>query len=65
MAAGVMKHSKRSNILEAEKESIDQFGHLTEKQKREAKRLIKKARSKLDRNEGRRSFKHAFDDCED
>ena len=46
-----MKRSKKSNHLQKKYEEINDMGFLTDKQKREERRQLKKARSKLERRE--------------
>ena len=48
-----MKHSNKSNRLHEEYVDVDTFGHLTDKQKREQRRKLKKAISKLERRENK------------
>ena len=52
-----MKHSRKSNRLQKAYDQIDDMSILTDKQKREERRRLKKARSKLERRERKR-----FDD---
>lgn len=52
-----MKHSRKSNYLQSKYKEVDDMGFLTDKQKREERRRLKKARSKLDRRE-----RNKFDD---
>ena len=51
-----MKHSKKSNQLHDNFKEVDDFGFLTDKQKREEKRRLKKSRSKLERRESKYDY---------
>ncbi len=57
-----MKHSKKSNYLQEKIEAVDDFGYLTDKQKREERRLLKKARSKVDRRDNNRYDDDDYDE---
>lgn len=56
-----MKRSRKSNHLCKQYDEVDTFGFLTDKQKREERRRLKKARSKLERRE-RKDFDDDYED---